>query len=496
VPRPRTLEINEYRLEGLSLLSQLEVEAALDPFLGPGRLYDDVEKARVALERLYADKGYQAVTVAIPQQKVRDGVVTLKVTEGRVGRLRVRGARWFWLSEIRREAPSVAEGTVLNYNDLVRDLAVLNQLPDRRITPALRAGSVPGTVDVDLNVVDELPLHASLEINNRSSSGTTGLRLNGAIRYDNLWQRGHSLGFNFQTAPERISDARIFSATYLARFLDAPWLTASINGVIQNSDVSTLGGVAVKGRGRTVGTRVAFTLPGPVDLFHSVTAGLDLKSYGKDMASDPYGMAIAYAPASLQYIAALSSQAAQTQFGATATFNLRTLSSGSPAFDAKRYKASAAFTHLRLEGSRTQELPGGLQAYGRVLGFAASGPLIPSEQLTAGGAESVRGYYEGQVAGDRGFSGTLELRSPSAGTWVASWLTEWRFHLFADAARVALIDALPEQRSDFSLWSAGAGTRLQAGPVHGVLDVAMPMREDGTIRRHKVRYQFRLSAEF
>jgi hemolysin activation/secretion protein len=495
-PRPRTLEINEYRLEGLQQLSQLEVEATLEPFLGPGRLYDDVEKARAALERLYSDRGYQAVTVAIPPQKVRAGVVTLKVTEGRVGRLRVRGARWFWLSEIRREAPSVAEGTVLNVNDLVSDLAVLNQIPDRRVTPALRAGVVPGTVDVDLNVVDELPLHGSLEWNNRASAGTSAERLNGALRFDNLWQRGHSLSFNFQTAPRRVSDARIFSASYLARFLDAPWLTASINGVIQNSDVSTLGDVAVKGRGRTIGTRIAFTLPGPVELFHMITAGLDVKRYGKDQADDPYGLPISYAPASLQYLASWSSGSAQSQLGATATFNLRALSSGIEAFDAKRYGAGGAFLHLRLEGSRTQELVWGLQAYGRVQGFVASGPLLPSEQFTAGGAETVRGYFEGQVAGDKAAAGTLELRSPSAAPWFGAWMGEWRLHLFADVARVALIDPLPEQFSAFLLWSAGGGTRLQLGPLHGALDVAIPMRADGTIRRRETRYLFRLSAEF
>src|SRR6266542_1972989 len=149
---PRTIDVNEYRVEGAHHLSAAEVEAALDPFLGPGRALEDVEAGRAALEKAYSDKGYQSVTVAVPQQTVRDGIVALHVTEGKVGRLPVRGARYFLLSEIRRQAPSVAEGTVPNFNDIVRDIVLLNQIPDRRVTPALRAGVVPGTVDVDLNV--------------------------------------------------------------------------------------------------------------------------------------------------------------------------------------------------------------------------------------------------------------------------------------------------------------------------------------------------------
>ncbi len=60
-----------------------------------------------------------------------------------------------------------------NFGDVTKDIVSLNQWPDRRVTPALRAGVAPGTVDVDLNVEDKSPLHASLEVNNRQSPSTT-----------------------------------------------------------------------------------------------------------------------------------------------------------------------------------------------------------------------------------------------------------------------------------------------------------------------------------
>src|SRR5215471_8594646 len=107
---PRTFDINEFRIEGASQLSSIEVESAVYPFLGPGRVLEDVERARAALEKAYTDKGYQSVSVIIPQQTVRNGVVVLKVREGMVGRLRVRGARYFSPRQVKELAPSVAEG--------------------------------------------------------------------------------------------------------------------------------------------------------------------------------------------------------------------------------------------------------------------------------------------------------------------------------------------------------------------------------------------------
>src|SRR5215469_7160623 len=67
--------IQEYRVEGTHKLSELEVEEAVYPYLGPGRTTEDVEHARAALEKAYQDKGYQTVSVQIPPQQVRNGVV-------------------------------------------------------------------------------------------------------------------------------------------------------------------------------------------------------------------------------------------------------------------------------------------------------------------------------------------------------------------------------------------------------------------------------------
>ena len=59
------------------------------PFLGSERTSEDVEQARAALEKAYHDKGFQTVSIEIPQQKMRRGVVILNVVEAKVGRLRV-----------------------------------------------------------------------------------------------------------------------------------------------------------------------------------------------------------------------------------------------------------------------------------------------------------------------------------------------------------------------------------------------------------------------
>src|SRR5687768_6192605 len=101
-----TMYIREFRVLGSKELPQLEVEEAVYPFLGPGRTFDDVEKARAALEKAYQDKGYKATQVIVPEQSGRGGIVLLQTYEGRVGSLRVKGARYFLPSQVKARARS------------------------------------------------------------------------------------------------------------------------------------------------------------------------------------------------------------------------------------------------------------------------------------------------------------------------------------------------------------------------------------------------------
>jgi hemolysin activation/secretion protein len=194
---PQHFDILEFVVDGNTVLPVPDIEEAIYGFMGEGRDTSDVDKARDALERLYRERGYQTVQVAIPRQGVENGIIHLQVVENPIGRLRVVDSQYHSLSAIKDTAPSLAEGKVPNLNEVQKDVVALNQGADLKVTPRLKPGAVPGTVDVDLEVEDKLPLHASVEINNQYNQQTSPLRLVGNVSYDNLWQLGHSFSFTY-----------------------------------------------------------------------------------------------------------------------------------------------------------------------------------------------------------------------------------------------------------------------------------------------------------
>ncbi len=499
-PPERPIYIQEYRVSGAKKLSELEVGEAVYPYLGPGRTSVDVEGARAAIEKLYKEKGFQTVSVETPQQQVKHGIVILKVVEAPVGQLRVHGSRYFSLANIKKGAPSVAEGNVPNFNDVTQDIVNLNQLSDRKITPSLRAGVIPGTVDIDLNVKDTFPLHGSVELNNRYSPDTVPLRLNASVSYNNLWQLGHSIGASYQIAPERPSDAKVFSAFYLARFQNISWLSLILQGTKQDSNVSTLGGAAVNGRGQIVGGRAQFTLPSASGFYHSVSLGLDYKHFDQDilLGTALITSPITYYPLSAAYSAVWSAKGAITELNAAVTFNVRGTGSNQQEFENSRFRSDGNFIYLRGDLSHTHDLPGGFAAYGKVQGQISGSPLVSSEQFSGGGLGTARGYLEGEVPGDNAVFGTLELRSPSLlGWWSEKVVNEWRVYAFADAGYVTIKDPLPEQTAHFELASVGIGTRMRVlQRLNGSLDAGVPLIDGPRSAAGDFLLTFRLFTDF
>lgn len=504
-------DIDEFRVEGADNLPQIEVETAVYPFLGPNKSAQDVEKARAAVEKAYHDKGLQTVSVAVPQQDAQRGFIVLKVTESRVGRLRVKGSRYFDLKNIKDNAPSLKEGTLPNFQDVTKDIVALNRWSDRRITPALRAGVAPGTVDVDLNVEDTYPLHGSVELNNKQSPSTTPLRTSVSMHYDNLWQLGHSMTWTYQVAPMNPKDAMVISGSYLAR-TEIDWLSVLVYGLVSDSSVATVGGANVVGPGQVVGGRAVLTLPSRGDLFQTLSLGVDYKDFKQSLklGSDAFDSPVTYVPLVGTYGATWQGEGHLTQLNATITAGLRGIGSSRDEFDAKRFDATASFITLHADISHTQDFAGGFQLYGKLQGQAADQPLVSSEQFSLGGQDTVRGYLESEVLGDYGVAGTLELRTPNLAQYLEQKLPnpigdpikynafdDWRFFAFVDGANARIHEPLTDQQSHFDLASYGVGMRMKTlRYLNSIIFVGVPLTSQQVTVANHPRFSFRVWGEF
>jgi hemolysin activation/secretion protein len=520
VDRSQLLYIKEFRVLGNHQLSRAEVEKAVYPFMGPERTPDDVEQARAALEKAFQEKGLQTVSVQIPQQTGKRGIVFLQVTEAKIGRLNVEGARYFSLNAIKKQVPSLQPGSVPDFNKVSKEILSLNQWSDRQVIPTLTPGFEPGTVDVNLKVKDTLPWHGSAEWNNRYSFGTPTYRVNLASSYDNLWQLGHSIGASYQTAPDQPSAVQNWNVFYTARFPTVDWLKLNVSYGSQNS-VSTLpsggsGNGSSLGNGNTAGFRFLAALPSEKEFSQSCSFGIDFKhvdqltsltqvSAGANVNDQP----LDYWPIRLDYNAVWAPTNAVTILDAGVSFGIRGAAISSYGNENEiataKFGADGGFIHFNGSLSHTHDLPGGLQIFGKVQGQVSPEPLIYTEQYSGGGLDTCRGYLESTVVGDSGVFGSMELRSPSIMQGHAG-INEWRVYAFLDGGTVVNVppDGVTNAYAPYyNLASYGCGSRIKMFDyLNGSIDVGIPMtsQPNGQIPYSVVAWSplvtFRIFGEF
>lgn len=497
-------DILEYQVEGNSVLSALEIERAVYPHLGYGQSMANVEASRVALERLYQESGYLTVSIDIPEQDVEKGIVRLRVNEGKVGRVRVTGSRYYELGKIKEKTADLKPGTVPYFPSVQKQLAGLNRTEDRRVTPSLKPSRTPGKVDVDLKVEDKPPFHAGIELNDRYSANTKRLRLSGFVRYENLFQRDHSVTLNYQTAPEKLSEVQVFSGTYLLPIPKSENMLA-LYAVRSNTDVTAIGTAGVVGKGTIFGLRLIRPLRGWQGFYHSLTFGIDYKRFsetikilGQDMRNTP----ISYTPFLVQYGATTKDAKGQTQYGVSGHFAMRRfLGNDEEQFKAKRDNADANYFYLRGEVSRLQNLPKEWSVFAKLDGQWTRDVLISNEQYSAGGADTVRGYLESESFGDYGMRLSVEGRSPFLGTFLSETrkkiFDEFYGLAFVEYASLKVKDAAFQQESKSELASAGLGMRIKAWKkLQFALDLAYPFKDAANTKKGDVRTHFNIGYEY
>jgi len=496
----RRVNVNEYIVRGNTVLDARDIEKAVYPYLGPDRTLADIEAAREALQTIYQERGYQSVYVDLPEQQVADGIVFLQVAETKVGRVRVVGAKHYSPLAIRDEVPALQEGEVPNFNQAQAELTNLNKGASRQVVPLVKEGRIPGTMDVDLKVEDKNPWHASLGLNNDYSADTTRLRGTASLGYDNLWQLGHSVSLTFFTAPQETDNAKVWSGSY-SMPLDHQW-SLQFTGYKSDSNVATIGGTNVLGKGYSFGMSAIYTLAPQGDWYNSLSFGLDYKKFDETtrFGGSEDLIPLKYVPFTFSYNGYRYSESSQSSIGLSLVGASRSffgLGSDWKEFDDKRYRASPSFALLRGDGTHTQNLFGDWQL-GLRAGFQlASGALVSNEQFSAGGSTSVRGYLAAERTGDDGLLGSVEWRTPSLARWLGSNVNEWRFYAFADAATLRLRDPLPEQDASYSLASVGLGTRLLVlDCVSGSLDWGYPLKDGPSTKKHDPRLNFSVRANF
>ncbi len=504
------VDVRRYEVKGNTLLDPAQVQAVLATHTGP-RSLTGLRQAAQAVQALYGEAGYGGVVVYLPPQPAVDGVVTLNVVEGKVARVDVQGTQRLSAARVRAALPSLVEGATPRVRHIDAELQIANENPGRSMGVLLGPGANPGEVVATVQVAEQPVQRFMLALDNSGNDRTGTYRLGLGWQHADLTGHDDLLGLQLQTSPTDTSAVKVASAAWrwpLVRqhaALDVFAVYSDVDGGVQ----STLAGdLRFAGRGRVFGARMVWYLRRWGEFDQRLTTGLERRDYlnncsvaGLPDGCGAAGESVAVHPLTLEYAAqAGGPNPAALNVALSHNLALGGRHGSAEAFEAVRPGAARRYTVLRAGGFMTWPLPllEGAQLSGRFALQHSADRLVPGEQFGLGGAASVRGYAERELAADTGFMLSLELVSPRLGEGLLPATADLRALAFADGGQVRGLggaECRPGQ-GHCTASSVGLGARLNWGPVQWRFAVAQAQQDAASTRAHGWRSHVALTASF
>ena len=198
---PAGLNIHAYDIQGNTVLPPSNF-GVLTNYTGTNVTFPQLREGLGKLQLRYHELGFPTISVTLPPQKLTNGVVKVKIVEGRLDQIKITGNKYYSDENIRRALPGLTTNILLNTRWFQPELDAANQNRDRQIYPVISPGFEPGATMLELKVKDRLPVHGRVEVNDKSSPGTPLLRVDTAVQYGNLWQREHQFGVDYNFSPQ------------------------------------------------------------------------------------------------------------------------------------------------------------------------------------------------------------------------------------------------------------------------------------------------------
>ena len=521
-------EIRRFVFDGATLIPQERLAEITQPFTGPGRQFADVQRALEAVERAYAQAGWSAVQVVLPEQELERGEVRLQIVEARIGRVLVEGNKFFDEANVRGSVPALAPGKAPNINEIARNLRIANENPSKQETALLRSGQEEGTVDAVVRVVDEKPSKGSITVDNTGNATTGKLRVGFGYLNANAFGGDEVLSLQYVTSPysnnintsgERTNlslepNGRVM---VLGAGLKIPFysLGDTLDIVFGNSNVNSgnVGNLfSITGAGTVLSGRYTHNLDKVGDYEHRIAISQDWRTYDNKGVRPVGGTTqlaadVTVHPIAFTYLGFYRRQNSETSFSAGYTRNLPGGNDGDrqtfcQTFPVARNNgigdcARADYEILKWSFNHNYAFNNDWQARAALNGQYTRDMLVPGEQFGIGGADSVRGFLEREIANDFGYRGSMEVYTPDFGKSFDTEGVRARVLGFIDWGKVMRNHPGPAEQRSQNIWSHGVGLRFSKGTnVAFRLDWAQVDHQGGTEQANRSRIHASFSYVF
>lgn len=394
-----TFTLMSVRFTHSDYLDQEQLRSAVSPWLGKSVSFQDVQAIVDAVNTLYRSKGVYTATAVLPKQRIVDGVVLIRLVEGKLGELKVEENQYTNGSYVRDWITQQDNAKIVDVNALEHDIQFYNRVNDQRLQAELRAGEAFGLTDIIVRVQEPERNQLQLFVDNYGYKTTGELELGALYRRQRLITDGDR-GLLYTQLSQ---GTRALSGSYNLPVGRSGWRAGTSLAYTQTEVINGDFSIAdITGDSLRLGLEAS-------DIFWSsqkAWATLLLTASRLDSSTD----IASGAPLSSNIIDTLQAGVQLNWLGTRWQVTLREMMSSLKIDDQLLSSGDASL--LLHEGSLTTIYQVGQGFYGLFQGgwqMTGDKSVPGSATYSLGGVYTVRGYVPGIVSGDTGAYGQMEL---------------------------------------------------------------------------------------
>ncbi|MGB9430080.1 MAG: ShlB/FhaC/HecB family hemolysin secretion/activation protein [Gammaproteobacteria bacterium] len=404
--------------------------------------------------KYYHDRGYFLARAIVPAQEVNDGVVHVRVLEGRLEKVVPTGNKYYSSAVLTKPFQPLM-GKLVTVKQTEDALLTLAQYPGLSAFGVFHPGDFVGTTDMVVNVQQEHPYDATVRADNDGTEFTGRNRLIATVDWNN--PTGDADLFRVTALKTFAPDNGLFGdLRYEHPFYD-PANTAAVDISRNTFDVSgsgvtpgTIGGIskiAVLSLQRAFMRSREQNIIGTFDLSRKRA---DTQFLGNTIGRDDMavlGFQLNYDSINSAW-GIINTSSIRLERGLSGVLGVpsdseienRQVSPPPSRFGANGQPALPDFTRLTIDYQLFKSLPANQAILFRFDGQYSPNMLTSLEQFVIGGPDSVRAVPTSQFLTDKGVFGSLEysVRAPGFADKPAfagfTWGQVLRFRIFTDAA--------------------------------------------------------------
>ena len=514
---PKTM-IKRFILDGVNLLVAKDFDKVLKKYRDKDLSMTELKKIADELTGVYRSKGFVTTLVYLPAQDIANNTVEFKITEGQIGDIKVEGGKYAKAKSI-QDRVVVEKGQVMDYRKLESNLRTINRQPDRTIKAVLAPGTQPGTSDILFKVDKEnSPHHFWTDYSNRGTSYTGRNRFGLGYTNNNLFGIEDSL-----TVRGIFGDKNNVYTANVDYNLPVSRYDTRLGAYYAHSHAD-IGGqfriLSPEGRADLWGiyashpwfdkTIVDEPTGATMNLSSNLTAGFDSVSVrNKLLGNETSHDELRVLKAGISFDE--KDENGRSLLGVEINRGLPKFagSMGKNDASASRLDAGGDFTKYMFSIGRISQIPAFKSTFVASLRYQfTQDPLVNYEQMSLGGADSVRGFPENDYLADKGWLATGEIRTPTnwlippiirvpfdkKGTRLAD---ATQFVWFLDAGKGHLLKPRVGEKATVNMVGAGLGLRFELYErLSGRIDVGWPVGHEKPSDNAPYRVHVGLKYEF